>query len=252
MTSLKKNTIKKYCHPVTGASTDGLLILKKMPKKNHFKWLFYNSDGSKAEMCGNAARCAALYCYEHKLISSNDVTFLTGAGLVSAKFFSAKKIQVKMPPVIIKKQEMRLTLAHKNHAFLFLNTGVPHLVKKIPSIENIENHKNLAQYARNYPQLGRMGSNVTFYSVNSTSNISAVTFERGVENFTLACGTGAVAAAATHYMNTHTKIVKVNMPGGLMIIDFKNGTDYPRMVGSAEFIGDFIPYTKRTPTNEKF
>jgi diaminopimelate epimerase len=117
--------------------------------------------------------------------------------------------------------------------------GVPHLVQKIHQLKDAVDLKEMACEVRSHPSLGSAGANVTFYVVENDDSIQAVTFERGVEDFTLACGTGAVAAAFVHHAQTKASNIEVTMPGGAMRIYFTENQKRPLMEGEAVFIGDF-------------
>lgn len=232
---------KRICDRTLGISTDGLLIIENGSFGFDFDWDFYNSDGSFAEMCGNAVRCAALYCAEQFNPKIKTIKFKTGAGLVSAEVLTNNKIQVKMPESKILDENILLDLqSGRTESFFFTNTGVPHLVKRVQNIAEAVSLKEIARECRWHAKLGPSGSNVTFYSINQ-SGIDAVSFERGVEDYTLACGTGAVAAAMVYRQNSSVLIneVRVTMPGGGLDIHFMGSNLRPLMSGEALFIGDF-------------
>ncbi len=105
----------------------------------------------------------------------------------------------------------------------WLNTGVPHIVVEVPSTAELKKYRNEAAQIRSWIQLGPAGANVTFVHKHSGVQVSAVSFERGIENFTLACGTGAVAAASVIMANNHTSRCQVQMPGGDLQIELTDG-----------------------------
>ncbi len=232
---------KLICGKTLGLSVDGLLILSKGTGQADYDWDFYNSDGSTAEMCGNAARCAARYSYvylENK--SRSHFKFKTGAGLIDANMLGDDGIRVQMPSVKWIQKDIELRIHQSNlEKFAFVNTGVPHLVQKLHNITMASSMKEMAKEARNHPDIQPHGSNVTFYSVDNENKIKAVTFERGVEDYTLACGTGAVAAALVHHEQVKINTVEVAMPGGNLKVSFIPQQDRPFLEGDAVFVGDF-------------
>ncbi|HWU44693.1 MAG TPA: diaminopimelate epimerase [Bdellovibrio sp.] len=230
---------KKICDKVFGIATDGLLFIEDGAGGYDFHWDFYNSDGSTAEMCGNAARCATRFCHEVLSLSSNQVRFKTGAGIVSAKILEDGRICVRMPEASILNPKIELkTHSSSTETFSLVNTGVPHLVQKIHDMKTVGQLKEMARECRSHKDLGPAGANVTLYS-GEREKISAVTFERGVEDYTLACGTGAVAAAVVHSSQSGLKNIEVQMPGGAMTVQFVAEDSHPLMTGEAIFIGDF-------------
>ncbi|WII72978.1 diaminopimelate epimerase [Bdellovibrio sp. 22V] len=230
---------KLICDRVIGVSTDGLLLIEEGSEGYDFNWDFYNSDGSTAEMCGNAARCAARFCRE-TLSGGSSLRFKTGAGLVTAQVLEKNQIRVRMPEAKFVQKNIELkTSAGSVETFALVNTGVPHLVQKISEFSQVESLKTMAKEMRNHAALKPAGANVTFYSEETIGKLLAVTFERGVEDYTLACGTGAVAAAFVHAHMANQDQVNVQMPGGLLQVTFEEENPCPLMVGEAVFVGNF-------------
>jgi diaminopimelate epimerase len=232
---------KLICDRVLGIATDGFIVIEDGAEGFDFNWDFYNSDGSTAEMCGNAARCAARYCYEHIGDESHaNIRFKTGAGLVTAQILGNGKIRVKMPEARVIQNPIELeTRSSSKEKFVLVNTGVPHLVQKIHAFVDAVNLKDLAREMRSHADLKPAGANVTFYAEDEAGKIKAVTFERGVEDYTLACGTGAVASALVSSLENHLKEIEVQMPGGVMEVHFFDNDPKPLLVGDAVFVGDF-------------
>jgi diaminopimelate epimerase len=226
---------KKYCTEYVGFNTDGFLIVEAN-REFDFSWDFYNADGSPAEMCGNAARCAALY-YFNKINKKQNIRFLTTAGPIEAEILSEKEqtVCVKMPKTEVINHAQIVQVGGKKIRGFFVNTGVPHMVLQS------EPDTELARLIRNAGEFGKKGTNVTFVEVDEGDFIQAVTFERGVEDFTLACGTGAVAAAAFHhhlYPQVENQVIE--MPGGILSVAWNEKT--PFLTGEAEFHFDFFIY----------
>lgn len=231
---------RMICDRVMGVSTDGVLFIQSGSEGFDFDWDFYNSDGSTAEMCGNAARCAARFCHESFASELKTFKFKTGAGLVFATVLADNKIRVRMPESRFIKDSLTLkTRSGSEETFALVNTGVPHLVKNIANMTETAALKELAREVRSHYELQPAGANVTFFVEGSAGKIHAVTFERGVEDYTLACGTGAVAAALVYARDNHHKQVEVQMPGGLLQVTFIEGDPHSLMIGEAIFIGEF-------------
>lgn len=237
----RRTFAKMVCDRVLGVGTDGLLFIESGTGGADFTWDFYNSDGSSAEMCGNAARCAARFCHENLNVAvSSKIRFQTGAGLIVAEILEQGKIRVTMPEARILNKQMELrTKSSATEKFAYVNTGVPHLVQKIHNIADSAALKDMAKEVRAHPDLLPAGANVTFYAETSLGKINAVTFERGVEDYTLACGTGAVAAALIYSQERALTKVQVQMPGGMIQVHFASGDPHPLLIGDAVFVGDF-------------
>jgi diaminopimelate epimerase len=173
---------EKICDRNKGVGADGFIAL--IPhNKYDFEWLFYNSDGSEAEMCGNGSRAAAHYAFNSGLADSQ-MRFLTGAGDIGCKV-DVNIVTTELTPPILLQEEIN----EFNHKWLFVNTGVPHLVSIRDSIEDfsIEEAREL-RYKYN--------TNVNI-AIIKDGEIYVRTYERGVENETLACGTGMAACFYT-------------------------------------------------------
>lgn len=232
---------KMICDKVQGVATDGLLLIESGSDGFDFNWDFYNSDGSTAEMCGNAARCAARYCSENLEITTTSIRFNTGAGLVTTQMQGYGRIRVQMPEAKFVQERIELkTHSSSTETFALVNTGVPHLVQKIHTMDDVANLKEMARECRAHEDLKPAGANVTFYTIENANKVRAITFERGVEDYTLACGTGAVAAALVHSKESKEKNIEVQMPGGVMEVQFVAGDKRPLMTGAAVFVGDFL------------
>lgn len=234
----RSEVAKKLCDRHFGVGADGLLILT-LGENTDFTWDFYNSDGSTAEMCGNAARCAHLWA-ENRRQTNRPFRFSTRAGVIETarSSFRDKWIDVSMP----NSQILQPQLSAKNFGinwstdenWSFVNTGVPHLVIPLdhsPGDRELE----LARKLRGHSYFGAAGSNITFIQPKN-SPLSFSTFERGVENFTLSCGTGAVASAL--WMKIYKKINHIDLVtrGGELAVTFVDSKTTLR--GPAAWIAD--------------
>lgn len=215
----------QVCQKTSGKETDGLFVLRPDPKLD-FQWLFFNEDGSRPKMCGNAARCAALYFGKKKGFSVLSSHFGTAVGTIHSEIRTttpdaAGNYQVAVELPELENQGTMIKIG--DESFYFINTGVPHLIVEEEPV--LGRGKQL----RSAQELGPEGANVTF-----VNGIKAVTFERGVEDFTLACGTGAVAAAAYLRRKLNEKVFKIEMPGGLLQVEWMNPLR-ARLTGPVKF-----------------
>jgi diaminopimelate epimerase len=177
-----------------------------------FEWDFYNRDGSPAEMCGNAARCAFDYLFEKWISKKEQGTLNTVVGKVLGRRLSEGQIQVQWSPPSMQLQALQVTASYKTWKGYFIDTGVPHfLVEENLSLEQ-------ARELRFHPQFADRGTNVTSVQFNKENQLQAWTYERGVEDRTLSCGTGAVAAAifAEAKSKAIPAVFDVQMPGGIL------------------------------------
>ena len=180
----------QICDRKFGAGADGLLILEKS-KKADVKMRIFNPDGSEPQMCGNGARCAALYSVGRR--RGKQIRIETRAGIIEAKV-NQNDTKVRMTPPKDIKLELPLIVSRKKINVDFINTGVPHVVIFVEGLDKI-NVVNIGRQIRFHKEFLPEGTNVDFVQIIDDDNIKLRTYERGVEDETLACGTGAVAAA---------------------------------------------------------
>jgi diaminopimelate epimerase len=175
--------ISRVCRRKMSAGADGLILIESSEKCD-FRWRFFNSDGSKAEMCGNGARCAARFAHMNG-IAGTTLVFETDVGVIHAQL-SKDRVKVKIPDASDLKLAYPLELSHCSLAISSINTGVPHVVVMVEQIDNIDVfHQAFAP----------AGTNANFVYRSKSNEIIVRTYERGVEDETLACGTGAIASA---------------------------------------------------------
>lgn len=227
--------VARLCDPLFGWGVDGVLLLGTGRDGADFDWDFYNADGSSAEFCGNAARCAGLFC-EQTLGHRGDVRFSTVAGIVEVKHLADGRWRVLMPELRGRVEAKNLRLPSGDVEGFTINTGVPHFVVPLLAGENLA--AELCSALRHHESWGTAGSNVTLLEISSENSGRAKTFERGVENFTAACGTGAVAAALV-LAKERAGEYKVTMPGGELEIHWDG--DRPVLIGPAVVVGEFRP-----------
>ncbi len=181
----------RLCQPKTGVGADGLILLEKSAKAD-FKMRIFNPDGSEAEMCGNGARCIARFAYLKKIARANMV-FETMAGLISAQV-KGTKVKLHMIDPHGLKDNLKINIGGKSRKLVFINTGVPHTIMFVNNIGKVPVF-DWGRIIRHHRYFKPAGTNVNFVSKIDRQTIAIRTYERGVENETLACGTGSVAAA---------------------------------------------------------
>ena len=170
---------KILCHRQNGIGADGLIVL--VPHETYdFEWQFYNADGSSAEMCGNGSRACAHYAYTNELAPA-DMSFVTLAGVINAKV-DGEMVQSDLTPPKILEKDIEID----NKTWWLIDTGVPHLITFDADINNFDIEEARAlRYEYN--------CNVNIAKVNDDGSLHVRTYERGVEDETLACGTGMAA-----------------------------------------------------------
>ena len=183
--------VKAVCREKLSVGADGLIFIEKSGSSD-FKWRFFNADGSEAEMCGNGARCAARFAFLNGIAGAS-LSFETIAGTIHAEVNGASvKTQLSRPGNLQLNQELAVDgAAFTMHS---INTGVPHAVIFVEDLDGVP-IKELGAKIRFHEHFQPAGTNVNFISIGPDGSIGIRTYERGVEDETLACGTGSVAAA---------------------------------------------------------
>ncbi len=182
---------KKLCRRRFGIGADGLILIDNS-RVADFKWHFYNADGSAAEMCGNGGRCAARFAKEMG-IAGSALSFETLSGIIRAEV-RGTSVKLELPTPEIIEKDMELLVRSQRIKGSFLNTGVPHFVHIVDDIEAVPVYE-MGRLIRHHDRFYPNGTNVDFVEVKKDNQIIVRTYERGVEDETLACGTGAVASA---------------------------------------------------------
>jgi len=175
---------KQLCDRQKGVGADGLIVL--LPHSEYdFKWQFYNNDGSVASMCGNGTRACAHYAYSNHLAEAS-MRFLTGAGVISS-IVEGNSVETEMTAP----QKLRDSFEENGFIWHFCDTGVPHLVTFVDDVSRF--NKTIARQMR-----FKYNANVNYATLHE--NVLHVrTYERGVEDETLACGTGMAACFYSAY-----------------------------------------------------
>ncbi len=205
----------RACRRRLSTGADGLILIERDAEVD-FAWRFFNADGSEAEMCGNGSRCAARFAFLQGIVSRSTMTFRTKAGLIKAELTGAQQVKVQIPSA----RDLTLSLSlplprgilppcRPRDAHLprgteparmeahFINTGVPHTVVICAERSTLEDLDvpTFGRLIRFHEHFTPRGTNVNFLWVAHEHELFIRTYERGVEDETLACGTGAIAGA---------------------------------------------------------
>jgi diaminopimelate epimerase len=206
------------CCRKMSVGADGLILIEKSDSAD-FKWRFYNSDGSDAEMCGNGARCAARFAFMND-IAGHEMSFNTAAGIVTARL-SGEQVKIGMTdPGEVMVDEI-VPLPSGDCSLSRVNTGVPHVVIPVENLDEVDVVTS-GRMVRNADHFAPAGTNVNFISLVEKNRVGIRTYERGVEDETLACGTGSVAGAivASIKFGSVSPVQMVTKSGGVLTIHF--------------------------------
>jgi len=217
---IEGNWVRNVCRRALSVGADGLVVLEK-DKSHDFAWRFFNSDGSMAEMCGNAGRCAARFAFE-KGIAGTTMTFLTEAGPIHAEVHG-NRAKVQLTPPKLFDPELILQIDNQPLTLFYIDTGVPHVVfeaEDLGAFPLVETGRKI----RYHEVFSPAGTNVNIVKVKDAHTLQIRTYERGVEDETLACGTGAMACALmAAYRQKCTSPVAVGTASGEILNVSWNG-----------------------------
>ncbi|WP_299111180.1 diaminopimelate epimerase [uncultured Winogradskyella sp.] len=224
----KNNTkgIERLCDRRFGIGADGFILLEN-DENSDFKMVYYNADGNESSMCGNGGRCIVAFAKFLGIIE-NETEFIAIDGLHNAKVNDG----------IVHLQMQDVSKIEEFEAHQFLDTGSPHHVELVSGISNFEVKSNgeKIRYGAPYKEVG---SNVNFVEQLDADNFAVRTYERGVEDETLSCGTGVTAVAIAMHKTGKTKSNQISLKtqGGQLKVTFNNddsGYNNIWLVGSAE------------------
>ncbi len=237
--NLSPAQIAKLCQRQRGIGADGLLAVEPAEGSADYRMRYYNADGGEAEMCGNGARCFAR-CVRFLEGGDRDrITFETMAGVIGAEFVG-DEVRVALSPPRDKQLGLGLEIGGTIREVNAINTGVPHAVVFVEDLATVEIRPEGAALRR-HPHFAPAGTNANFVTVEGDGAIAIRTYERGVEDETLACGTG-MAASALIYAELHQQDgpVRVRVAGGdVLEIGFDRtpggGFENVTLLGPADF-----------------
>jgi diaminopimelate epimerase len=206
------------CRRKMSVGADGMIFIESSADLD-FRWRFFNADGSLPDMCGNGARCAARFAFLHG-IADRQMAFETLAGTIEATV-GDDTVKIRMTEPRGLKTGTILDLEGTPTAVGSVNTGVPHVVMVVDDIEAVT-VKKTGRLIRYHPDFTPDGTNANFVAVKANGTIFIRTYERGVEDETLACGTGNVAAALVlaHERGLTSPVTLTTRSGGKLTVHF--------------------------------
>jgi len=225
---------KKLCPRRLGAGADGLLALGNATTDGaDYRMSYYNADGSLGTMCGNGARCLARYARDAGIVSE-PLLFDSDAGLYKASVGEDRSIVrlfVPSPKHFSANFRLKLGSVRDSLATHYIWTGTEHLVVQVQDVASLDVDTE-GRKLRNDDALQPHGANINFSEVLSDGSLSVRTFEKGVEEETLACGTGSIACALVSRMTDATAAspVVVRMPGGDLTVGWEGSALSPEKV----------------------
>lgn len=216
------------CARHTGLSADGMIVVAPAPAGSEadFAMLFYNSDGTLGEMCGNGARCICRYGFEHGYAKdASSIRCLATAGVVSGRRITAEQYEVRLndPTVIDLHRCVSAAGEEFDCAYVELGSpGIPHAIVEVEEsvFADLDAMRRTGCLLRNHPAFPK-GANVTFAALRADGTVRALTYERGVEDFTLACGTGCGSTTVALLLRGRipASSLQIDMPGGRLSVN---------------------------------
>ena len=214
---------RQLCRRRISIGADGLMIVETPQKGGDYAMVFYNADGSVGEMCGNGARCIARYGHDRGLAGEVQ-TIETTAGLVTGQRISESEYRVRLNDPTVMRSALQVSVEEGcfDCAYLELgDPGIPHAIVKLEDWDQWPEDALRKLGARlRRAEVFPKGANVTFWKCLGHNHAKAITYERGVEDFTLACGTGAGSTAAAMRTRGYTTEgeTQLDFPGGTLRI----------------------------------
>jgi diaminopimelate epimerase len=212
--NLTSKQVKHICDRNFGVGADGLMLLGKKEGYD-FEMIYYNSDGNQSTMCGNGGRCLVQFAY-HRGIKRSTYNFIAIDGDHKAEIDGDGTVSLQMQNV---------DLVNYQNSYAIINTGSPHFVKFDNTVKNIDvpTRGHEIRYSKEFAE---KGINVNFVESTGEDSIFVRTYERGVENETLSCGTGVTAAALLSAHNEKGfNTVRVKTLGGNLSVEFNKIDD---------------------------
>ena len=215
---------RALCDRRRSIGADGLMIVDRAEADADYRMRFYNSDGSVGEMCGNGARCICRYGFETGLAGETQRVETT-AGLVTGQRIDRQQYRIRLNDPTTLTMDFPLQACGKEYRMAYVelgDPGLPHAVVEMPGLQalSFDELRPLGKALRSHPAFPK-GANVNFYDLVGPDHLVEKTFERGVEDFTYACGTGtgSVVTILTLQGAVSGKRVRVDVPGGTLYVD---------------------------------
>lgn len=218
------NLARTLCRRRMSIGADGLMVVERPLQGGDIRMLFFNADGSVGEMCGNGARCICRFAHDAALAGETQ-KIETTAGMVTGQRLSQRCYRIRLNDPTVLQTEGSLTVAGTQYPCAYVELGQPGLPHAVVPMEHLreksfEELRPLGAAMRHHPAFSK-GANVNFYEVIGTDTVAEKTFERGVEDFTYACGTGSgsVVAVLTLTGRVSGHNVRVQTAGGDLFVD---------------------------------
>ena len=211
---------RRLCARRVSIGADGLMVVERPRAHGDIAMVFLNADGSRGEMCGNGARCICRYAYDHGL-AGDDQRIETAAGPVTGHRLAADRYRVRLNDPSVIRPHVELCVQGRRLDCFYIelgNPGIPHAVLHWEDWDRLGRRElfDTGALVRAHSAFPR-GANVTFWRHAGPNRVKAITFERGVEDFTLSCGTGAGSTAAALRVLGHADgDVTLDFPGGTL------------------------------------
>jgi diaminopimelate epimerase len=235
----------RVCQRRLALGADGMLLLREGRQPGHFGMVFVNADGSIGEMCGNGARCLAAFIRRAGL-AQQALVLDTDAGDVKVRFLDEQQIELTLPPAGPLRADLRVTWGGRDWLFDALDVGPPHVVCLLPDVAALAalDVTGFGQMVRHHALFAPRGCNVNFVAVDA-GLLHLRTYERGVEDETLGCGTGATAGVlvARRQLGLTAPRSVLTSSGETLTIDIDQGDGHLRLTGGAHFVasGELAP-----------
>ena len=238
--SLTRKQIARLCDRHRGVGADGILLLERPSNGADFRMRYYNADGGEAEMCGNGARCFARFA-DRAAGPLENVSFETPAGVIGAQL-RGELVTLEMSQPNDLRLELEIPIGGEKIRAAYIDSGVPHVVVPVAKIDDID-VRSLGAALRHHPMFAPRGANANFSEQRGPRSIAIRTYERGVEDETLACGTGVVASALIFAANENIAgPIDVLVRGGdTLQVHFTRKDGYfsgVTLTGPADFVFD--------------
>lgn len=221
---------RTLCHRRLSIGADGLMVIEAPLQGGDYRMLFYNSDGSLGEMCGNGARCICRYGFENGLAGEIQ-TVESPSGIVTGRRIDPRSYRIRLTDPSVIRLDYPVEAQDKFWPCSYIELGrpgLPHAAVPYPGLsqKTMSDLRDLGRSLRWNPAFPK-GANVNFYEITGPDQLTELTYERGVEDFTYACGTGtgSVVLALTLMGKVSGEDVSVSVPGGTLQVTIDRDCD---------------------------
>jgi len=242
--TISTKNIQAICNRHKGIGADGIIFIS-VPDDKYPEMKYYNADGSLGQMCGNGMRAAALYGYLRGIIRNKTWQQIKADDGMHKVYMNSSEeitveIKIKNDVQTIRRDE--LPVDNNLNVMGFINTGVPHLVLKTNSSLDGINVLSTGKTLRYHPNFQPEGTNVNFMEIIDDNHLKIRTYERGVENETLSCGTGIIAGVISYWdqIKSGSNQVKVSTLGGELNVLREEGSVFLRGPARVVFTGKYL------------